>query len=107
MSAPTIDTITQTQLIALAIAHIHRFSFRISESHWNKSVNVAECRQYLTLWQGIYDKMSKPLSPTRLLTRDERNEIVDALESGDFEGLLEDAAKPGYVQRRSAYVRLE
>jgi hypothetical protein len=105
MSAPTINTITQPQIIALAIAHIHRFSFRISESHWNKSVNVAECRQYLAIWRGIYDKTYGVSG--RILTRDERNEIVDALESGDFKGLLEDAAKPGYVQRRSAYVRLE
>lgn len=98
MSDPvTIDTITQPQLLALAIAHIHRFSNLIDGAKWRTGVRVDECKRYLALWRGVYVKAvdARVVTITKAkLTRDERNEIDEALECGDYDKLLEDTAYP-------------
>lgn len=94
----TLENITQPQLLALAIAHIHRFTNLIAGSKWSKDVRVDECQRYLAIWRGTYKKASRPEYVKTVLSRDERNEIVDALECGDYDALMERASHPEYVQ---------
>jgi len=71
----------------VAERHIKRFESRLSSGH--AAVRVAECKMYLDLWQDIlqsvcswYDGDSFPIAN---FTRREREEVLEAYASGEFD----------------------
>ena len=83
-------TLTKSQLVALADAHIKRFTKLIAQSKNGASgIREDECEHYQGLWVSIKAKSLTNEDPYPSFTRDEKSEIGDAVSSGDYDTLLE------------------
>lgn len=78
----TADELNRSQIAALAKAHIVRFEGMLASGH--RSVRADECEHYLRIWREVERKGN-----FSDLTEEERNEIDDAIYSGDYDRLLE------------------
>ncbi len=82
--------LTPAQLNTLADKHIERFTDMINSR--NRHVNVQECRAYLVIWHSIKLKLAAGHTD---LSPEERREIREAVESGDYDDLLKKGASDG------------
>lgn len=76
--------VTTKQILALADAHIKHFTLLILRHNDGtmKGVRVDECKKYIEVWSAIRNKGGDNL------TKEERNEVFDAVSSGDYDKLL-------------------
>ena len=86
------DQLSTAQLKALAIAHVRRFEHRVKKG--GRAVDHEECERYLTIWRGILSKANHSPQWRLLLSKGEKQEIQDAIESGDYEELLRVTGEP-------------
>jgi hypothetical protein len=73
-------TLTKEKVLKLAESHIKMYERRIA--HPSPPVNVEQCQYYLRIWQSIKEKGGENLIPV------ERGEILDAIDSGEYDRLL-------------------
>lgn len=76
-------TLTVKQVEQLADAHIDRYQGMLDCGH--PSVNVAECRAYLTIWLSI---KGKNMTAKPDYTQQELDEVEAACMSGDYEEIV-------------------
>ena len=70
----------------VAQRHVHRFERRLNSGSPN--VRVDECSRYLDIWKDILDSVNMwPLQkfPMVNFKPNERNEVIDAFVSGEFD----------------------
>jgi hypothetical protein len=80
-----IEDLTARQIQALAKSHISGFENMIGSD--DPTVRLDECRMYLAIWQSVLKKVQTP-DFLSMFSEDERGEIQDALDSGDYEDIL-------------------
>lgn len=85
------EELSTEQVKALAVAHVRRFEFKIAGS--NRHVNHAECERHLAVWKAVLVKAKRSPQWRLLLSDEEKREIQEAVESGDFEELLRATAE--------------
>lgn len=85
------DELGTEQVKALAVAHVRRFEYRMTGS--SRHVNHAECEKLLVVWKSILVKARRSPQWRLLLSDEEKREILEAVESGDFDDLLRATAE--------------
>lgn len=73
--------LTAEKLLKLADKHIQLYERRLASG--SPVVNAAKCHAYLIIWKSIKEKKGVDLSEL------ERQEIVEALDSGEYDDLLQ------------------
>lgn len=77
-------SLTPLQLTALAQLHITRFETLIAQARdGRRGVRIKECENLIAVWRQV---LANPRWDD--LSLDARNEIIDAIESGDYDELL-------------------
>lgn len=76
--------ITDAQILKLAEDHVSRYNRMLSSwiDNRNACIRPDECLSYLGIWMNIQNKGGRELTALEL------NEVRDAIESGDYDGLL-------------------
>lgn len=77
-----IADIPANKIVVLAEKHINRYSNMIESG--NSNVRVRECEQYLEIWESIKKKQGMYAD----LIQVEKNEVMDATYSGEYDKLL-------------------
>lgn len=85
------DPLSTEQLKALAVAHVRRLEYRLTGS--SGRVNHARCERELAVWKAVLVKVRRSPQWRLLLSAEEKREIQDAVESGDFADLLRATAE--------------
>jgi hypothetical protein len=84
----TPNDLSAKQLLALAKRHVRRFKRLLDPSFPSpESVRRDECEAYLALWTKIRDYQAAA-NERITLTPEERNEVFDAIDSGDSDNLF-------------------
>jgi hypothetical protein len=80
--------LTDKQVLELAKEHVEHFQRML---RWqDKTVRPEECKHYLDIWRGVLDLWKDhPTGWRGKLSPEALNEIQDAVESGDYDDLLE------------------
>jgi hypothetical protein len=86
------DQLSAAQVMALAVAHVRRYEFRVNAS--SHRANHGEYDKYLAIWRGILVKVKRSPQWRLLLSKEEKREIREAVESGGFDELLRATAEP-------------
>lgn len=85
------DELGTEQVKALAVAHVRRLEFKVTGS--DRRVNHSECERLLVVWRAIRAKVNRSPQWRLLLSDEEKREIQDAVESGEFDDLLRATAE--------------
>ncbi len=75
-----ISKISPDNLSILSEQHIRRYE-KMLASH-SSYVRKSECKQYAAIWRSIRDKKGQELTSV------ERNEVYEAITSGEYDDLL-------------------
>lgn len=92
------EDLTPRQLSALADAHVRRFKNLIESARSGmRGVRVGECEHYVEVWTAVQRAAISAM--VRRVDRadlpdDGRDEVQDAIDCGDYDELLEAAARP-------------
>jgi hypothetical protein len=81
----TFESLTDKQVRVLAEKHIERFEKMIASG--SRAVNVSECQRYLEIWRGVQTKVLRWAWRDQF-TAEEKGEIEDALDSGEWDDVL-------------------
>jgi hypothetical protein len=90
----TYDKLNARQVKALADEHIGMYEARLFKAkNGAKNIRVDECQSYLGIWRSIAAKVTQESWRLRL-TKQEVNEIRDAIAVDDFQPTLEKHSDP-------------
>jgi len=82
--------LTVRQFVALADAHIDRFTRRIERARdGDRHIREDECEHYRGLWVSIKAKTLTNVDPYPRFTREEKAELSDALACGVYDAMLD------------------
>ena len=89
------EDLSTRALLALSASHVVRFEHYIEQAaNGGRGMRLGECEHYLAIWTGLQKRVLKAMftkQPKVSLTEDERDEVQDAIDCGDYDDLISSA----------------
>lgn len=89
------EDLSARTILTLASMHVKRFETLIHNAKEGaRGINQGDCEHYLVIWQALQRRALKALISQAghvCMTEDERDELQDAIDSGDYDDVISSA----------------